>query len=147
MNATRFSFWARPNAMAARIGLEGEAVAATVRLWMAVAGGVLLLGFLLVRPRELELWVALGSSLLAALVTVAVRRAVRRPAPPWWLGAFSSVLDVSIVSLTLLALAAGGQPLAATNGRVFFSAYLLVLALSCLRQDARWCILAGFAAL
>ena len=147
MNATPFSFWARPNATAARIGLEGEAVAATVRLWMATGAALLPLGFLFVRPRELEIWVGLGSSLLAALVSVAVRRAVRRPSPPWWLGAFTSVLDVSIVSVTLLALAAGGQPLAVTNGRVFFSAYLLLLALSCLRQDARWCLLAGFAAL
>jgi len=147
VNATRFSFWARPSATAARIGLEGEAVAATVRLWMAVAAALIPLGFILTRPRDLEPQVLLACAVLAALVSAAVRRAARRPAPPRWLGALSSLLDVSIVSAANLALAAGGQPLAVTNGRVFFSAYLLVLALSCLRQDARWCLLAGFAAM
>jgi signal transduction histidine kinase/CheY-like chemotaxis protein/HPt (histidine-containing phosphotransfer) domain-containing protein len=147
VNATQFSFWARPSTTAARIGLEGEAVAATARLWIAVTGAVTSLGFLLIRPPETELWVGLLFSGLAALVSVAARRAVRRPAPPWWLGALTSVLDVSLVSVANLALAAGGQPLAVTNGRVFFCIYLLVLALSCLRQDVRWCILAGLAAL
>jgi signal transduction histidine kinase/CheY-like chemotaxis protein/HPt (histidine-containing phosphotransfer) domain-containing protein len=97
-------------------------------------------------PRDLEPWVGLAGTLTAALLSVAVRRFARRATPPPWLGFFTSLLDVSIVSLAQVALIAGGQPMAVAGGRVFFSFYLIALAFSCLRQDVRVCLAAGLAA-
>jgi signal transduction histidine kinase/CheY-like chemotaxis protein/HPt (histidine-containing phosphotransfer) domain-containing protein len=97
-------------------------------------------------PRDLEPWVGLAGTLTAALLSVAVRRFARRATPPPWLGFFTSILDVSIVSLAQVALIAGGQPMAVAGGRVFFSFYLIALAFSCLRQDVRVCLAAGLAA-
>ena len=78
---------------------------------------------------------------------VAVRGYARRSAPPPWLGFFTCVLDVSIVSAANLALVVSGSPLAVTNGRTIFSVYLIALAFTCLRQDVRMCVAAGVAAM
>jgi signal transduction histidine kinase/DNA-binding response OmpR family regulator len=80
------------------------------------------------------------------LAGVAVRRLARRPSPPRWLGFFTCLFDVSILSAMCFALVASGHPLAVTNGRVVFCVYFLALAFTCLRQDARVCAAAGLAA-
>src|SRR6476661_2443829 len=46
-----------------------------------------------------------------------------------------------------LGLIISGSPLAVTNGRTIFSIYLLALAFTCLRQDARMCVTAGLSAI
>jgi signal transduction histidine kinase/DNA-binding response OmpR family regulator len=143
----RFSSWARPDAAAAKVGREGELLAARVRIGCAAAVSVIPLGTILVEPPDLEPWVALIGVFLALLLGVVVQNVARRPSPPRWLGAFTCVLDVSILSTVYAGLVIGGQPLAITNGRVLFCIYFLVLALTCLRQDARWCILAGLTAM
>jgi signal transduction histidine kinase/ActR/RegA family two-component response regulator len=145
--ATRFSFWARPDAAAAHVGREGELLAARIRIWCAGVAALVPLGLILFRPPDFEPWVGLTGALLTALLGVAVRGAARNPSPPRWLGAFTCVLDVSIVSAVHAGLAAGGQPLAVTNGRMLFCVYFLAMAFSCLRQDVRLCVLAGLTAI
>ncbi|HEY2737833.1 MAG TPA: histidine kinase dimerization/phospho-acceptor domain-containing protein, partial [Thermoanaerobaculia bacterium] len=145
--AQRFSFWARPDTAATRMGREGELLAAKVRLWCAGAAALLLTGDILTQPKDFEPWMGLTGALLTALVSVAVKHAARKPAPPRWLGVFTCILDVSVVSALHAGMIAGGQPLAAVAGRTIFCFYILVLAFTCLRQDVRLCLLAGLTAI
>jgi signal transduction histidine kinase/CheY-like chemotaxis protein/HPt (histidine-containing phosphotransfer) domain-containing protein len=105
------------------------------------------LGTILFQPFDVEPWIGLGGALLTVLLGVAVWSFARRAAPPPGLGFLTCVLDVSIVSAANLAMIASGHPLGVTNGRVLFSVYLLALAFTCLRQDARMCVAAGLAAM
>ncbi len=144
--ASRLRAWARPDPVSARVGREGELLAATVRIGSAAVAALIPLGNLVSHPRDLEPWVGMAGALLAVLLGVAVRRFARRSSPPPWLGFFTSLLDVSIVTAAQVALVAAGQPLAVVGGRVFFSFYLIALAFSCLRQDVRICVAAGLTA-
>jgi signal transduction histidine kinase/DNA-binding NarL/FixJ family response regulator len=144
---TRLRVWARPDSASARAGREGELFAASVRIWIAAVAGLIPLWHILFQPPDLEPRVALACVLLTLLLAFGVRSFARRTQPPQWLGFFTCILDVSIVSLANLALVAGGQALAVTNGRVLFCVYFLALAFTCLRQDVRMCLAAGLAAL
>jgi len=145
--AQRFIFWARPDKSAARIGREGELLAAKVRLWCAGAAAFLTAANILTQPGDFEPWLGLTGALLTALVSVAVKQAALQPLPPRWLGAFSCILDVSIVSALHAGMIAGGQPLAAVAGRTIFCFYILALTFTCLRQDIRLCLLSGITAI
>jgi signal transduction histidine kinase/CheY-like chemotaxis protein/HPt (histidine-containing phosphotransfer) domain-containing protein len=121
--------------------------AANVRIGCLAVSSLIPLGNILFQPPDFEPRVALTCVLLALLLAVVVRSFARRAQPPRWLGLFTCILDVSMVSLANLALIAGGQGLAVTNGRVLFCFYFLALGFSCLRQDVRLCIVAGLAAI
>ncbi len=139
--------WTRPDPASARVGREGELLAARVRIGCAAAAALGPLGSILFQPPDREPWIGLSGALLTALLGIAVLGFARRSTPPPWLGFFTCVLDVSIVSAANLALIVSGSPLAVTNGRTIFSVYLLALAFSCLRQDARMCVTAGLSAI
>jgi HPt (histidine-containing phosphotransfer) domain-containing protein len=143
----RSRLWARPDPASARAGREGELLAASVRIWSAAVAALAPLGSLLAQPADREPWIGIAGALLTVLLGVAVRGFARRSAPPPWLGFFTCVLDVSIVSAANLALIVSGSPLAVTNGRTIYSVYLIALAFSCLRQDVRMCITAGLSAM
>jgi signal transduction histidine kinase/DNA-binding response OmpR family regulator len=143
----RSRLWTRPDPASARVGREGELLAASVRIWSAAAAALAPLGSFLAQPSDREPWIGIAGALLTVLLGVAVRAFARRSAPPPWLGFFTCVLDVSIVSAANLALIVSGSPLAVTNGRTIFSVYLIALAFSCLRQDVRMCVTAGLAAM
>jgi signal transduction histidine kinase/HPt (histidine-containing phosphotransfer) domain-containing protein/ActR/RegA family two-component response regulator len=139
--------WARPDPASARAGREGELLAARVRIGSAAVAALAPLTTLITQPSDPEPWIGIGGALLAALLGVAVLGLARRASPPPWLGFFTCVLDVSIVSGVNLALILSGSPLAVTNGRTIFSIYLLTLAFTCLRQDLRMCLVAGISAI
>ncbi|HSU84861.1 MAG TPA: ATP-binding protein [Thermoanaerobaculia bacterium] len=143
----RPQLWSRPDPASARVGREGELLAARVRIWAAGVAALGPLGAILFQPPDLEPWIALAAALTTVLLGVAVLAFARRSAPPWWLGFFTCVLDVSILSAAHLALIVSGHPLAVTNGRTLFSIYLIALAFTCLRQDARMCVVAGLSAM
>jgi signal transduction histidine kinase/CheY-like chemotaxis protein/HPt (histidine-containing phosphotransfer) domain-containing protein len=144
---TRLRGWARPDPASAKIGREGELLAATVRIWTAAGAGLIPLGILLLQPHDLEPWVGLAGALMTVFLGLAVRSFARRASPPPWLGFFTCVFDVSVLSVVSLVLIASGHPLALINGRVLFLIYFLALAFSCLRQDVRLCIVAGLTAM
>jgi signal transduction histidine kinase/HPt (histidine-containing phosphotransfer) domain-containing protein/ActR/RegA family two-component response regulator len=139
--------WARPDPASAQVGREGELLAARVRIWTAGAAALGPLGSLVFQPADREPWVGLAGSLATVLLGIAVLAFARRSSPPRWLGFFTCVLDVSIVSAAHLGMIVSGSPLAATNGRILFCVYFLALAFTCLRQDARMCITAGLSAI
>jgi signal transduction histidine kinase/DNA-binding response OmpR family regulator len=142
----RLRAWGRPDPASVRAGREGELLAASVRIVSAAIAGLYPLGNLLAHPTETEPWVGFSGALLNVLLGVAVHRLARRAEPPRFLGLFTCLLDVSVVSAVNLALVAAGQTLAVTNGRVIFCIYFLALAFTCLRQDMRVCAAAGAAA-
>jgi signal transduction histidine kinase/CheY-like chemotaxis protein/HPt (histidine-containing phosphotransfer) domain-containing protein len=144
--STHSGVWPRPDAASIRVGREGEIFAANVRIWVAAVGAVIPLGEIFFQSPDLEPWIALAALAVTVLAGLAVRRLARRPSPPRWLGFFTCLFDVSTVGVLNLVLIASGQPLAVTNGRVFFCFYFLALAFTCLRQDSRMCAVAGLAA-
>ena len=145
--ARRLRAWARPDPASARVGREGELLAASVRIWAAAVASLMPLGNILFQPPDLEPWVGLAGVLSTLFLGIAVKRFARRASPPWWLGFFTCILDVSIVSAANLALIAGGQPMAVVGGRVIFLFYFLALGFTCLRQDLRMCTVAGLTAM
>jgi two-component system cell cycle response regulator len=83
----------------------------------------------------------------AVLLGLMVLALSLRPAPPRWLGLFSSLLDVSLVSAVNVGFVLAGHPLTATNSQVVYSIYFLCLTGTCLRLDTRLCLAAGAAAI
>jgi len=115
---------------------------AKVRIGLTVAA---VLTVLLAPPAEPGVFAGGYSAML--LVAVIVLLLARRAAPLPGLGLFSCLLDVSLVTLIHAGLIFAGNPLLATNSRTVFNVYFLVLALTCLRLDARLCVAAGLAAI
>lgn len=144
---TLAELWHRPAPQLVAIGREGEILAAKVRVWVALTAVLVPMINLVLQPGEVEPWIGFGSAFVILVAGTITKRLALRSAPPPWLGAFSCVFDISVVSAANLAFILGGQPLAATSGRVFFSIYFLALGLSCLRQDARFCFIAGLTAM
>jgi CheY-like chemotaxis protein len=145
--ATRLNFWAPPNPTSAKIGREGEIFAAKVRLWTAAVATLIALWILLRTPPQFEAWLGLIYAIATLLMGVVVLRAARRPSPPRWLGAFTCVFDVSMVSAVFAALVVAGQTTAVLHSRAGFNLYFIALAFTCVRQDVRLCLLAGLSAL
>jgi signal transduction histidine kinase/CheY-like chemotaxis protein/HPt (histidine-containing phosphotransfer) domain-containing protein len=144
--ATRLRFWAPPDPTSAKIGREGELFAAKVRFWTAAVSPLIPLWLVLRDPR-FQSWLGLTYTLVTLLMGVVVLRAARKSPQPRWLGAFTCVFDVTMVSAIPVAMMVVGEPALALNGRVGFSLYFIALALTCVRQDVRLCVLAGITAI
>jgi two-component system cell cycle response regulator len=139
--------WKAPDPQTRDHGREGEIVFARVRLVMIAAIALIPVKSVLIDRRNPDNWVGLGVALAAVLLGVGVLALARRPAPPRWLGLFSCLLDVSLVSAVNVGFLLAGHPLTATNSQVVFSIYFLCLTGTCLRLDTRLCLAAGVAAL
>jgi diguanylate cyclase (GGDEF)-like protein len=135
--------WRRPDAVLADAARQSELVVAQVRVAVTVLLLLVPLSNLFTNPEVTEHRVGMAVTVAALLAAVAVYAAVRRDRRPHWLGAFSTVFDVTLVSAALLTYVLTEQPLVATNSRVVFEAYFLAIAATCLRYDVRLCLLAG----
>ena len=91
------------------------------------------------KNRRLVLWVAAAALAEALVVYSAVRRSWGRG----WIGFFSGLLDVSLVTACLWMFLRLGQPLNAITDTVIFSVYLLAIAATSLRYDWRISVLVG----
>ncbi len=135
--------WRDPDPAMLDAGSTGEKVIAWIRM---VAAAMLLtvpVGSLIARPDRSENWLGTVVTSIALLLAIVVFFAVRRDQRPRWLGATCTVFDVTLVSAILLTWVLTDQPLVATNSRMAFECYFLALAATCLRYDARLCILSG----
>ncbi len=145
---TRFrGLLAPPEVELVHAGLRGEWLIAGVRL--------LIVGALLYLPLQLyasesgsgmaviTLWVGVAALAEALVIYSAVRRAWGRH----WIGFFSGVLDVTLVTLALWVLVMRGDPFGAVHDIVLFPAYLLAIGATSLRYDWRICALTGVAAI
>lgn len=122
---------------------EGEIVASKVRLAIVGLASFVPIGAAILNPRDPEPWIGLLFSGVNLGIGLWFAWLAHRPVPPAWLMLASCLLDVTIVSAVHAGFVLSGQPLAATNGRVAFSVYLIALSLTVLRQDPRLCILSG----
>ncbi len=99
---------------------------------------------------EFEIWensVGFAVTLAAFLFALVWFRLVRRGTARYWFGLASSVVDVTLVSLALASFLVLDRPHTAVNSKVTFEAYFLAIAATCLRYDARICLLAGLLAI
>ena len=139
--------WVAPDFQSIAFGRQGEVLAAKVRLGITALVSLIPIESLLLRTPGSEARIGLGAAALALAFGAVVLRLAKRPKPPAWLGLFTCLLDVSTVSMVNVGFVLGGNPLAATNSRVVFCGYFVALALVCLRQDRRWCLIAALAAM
>jgi two-component system cell cycle response regulator len=139
--------WKAPDSQTRDHGREGEIVFARVRLVIAAVILLIPLKSVLLDAGSSDNWVGLAVGLTAVVIGAGVLALARRPDPPRWLGLFSSLLDVSLVSAVNVGFLLAGHPLTATNSQVVFGIYMLALIGTCLRLDARLCVAAGAAAL
>ncbi|MEM9556648.1 MAG: GGDEF domain-containing protein [Acidobacteriota bacterium] len=95
------------------------------------------------REGQFVLWVAVAALAEALVIYTAVRRSWGRG----WIGFFSGILDVSLVTLALFISVRSGQPLEAITDSAIFPIYLLAISATSLRYDYRVSILTGAAAL
>jgi diguanylate cyclase (GGDEF)-like protein len=135
--------WRDPDPTMLDAGSTGELVVAYVRIVATLLLLTVPVGNLIVHPELSENWIGIIVTLIAALLAIVVFFAVRRDQRPRWLGVTCTIFDVSIISAALLSYVLTNQPLVATNSRVAFECYFLAMAATCLRYDARLCILAG----
>jgi len=135
--------WRDPDPTMLDAGSKGERVIAWVRILATAMLLTVPVGNLIARPDLSENWLGMVVTAVALLLAIAVFFAVRRDQRPRWLGATCTIFDVTLVSAILLTWVLTDQPLVATNSRVAFECYFLALAATCLRYDARLCLLAG----
>ncbi len=139
--------WAKPDFQSLAFGRKGELLAAKVRLWAMALAALIPLHSVLFRPPEAEARIGLAAAAAVLALGAFVLWLAQKATPPAWLGLFTCLLDVSIVSFVNAGFVLAGNPLAAANSRVVFCCYFVALALACLRQDWRWCLIATLAAI
>jgi diguanylate cyclase (GGDEF)-like protein len=139
--------WEAPDSQTRDYGREGEIVFARLRLVIVAVIALIPLKSVLIDRRNPDNWVGLAVAAAALLIGATVLWLARRPDPPRWLGLFSSLLDVSLVSTVNAGFLAAGHPLTATNSQVVFSIYFLTITATCLRLDTRICLAAGAASI
>jgi diguanylate cyclase (GGDEF)-like protein len=126
---------------------RNEVVVAQIRLvvlaLMCLAPIVEIVG----APGTVDSWFGLAFVLAALGFGVVVHVAARRGSARSHLGLFSSLLDVTMVSLGLAFFLIIDRPLTATNSFIIFPVYLLAIAATSLRYDPRICLIAGVVAM
>jgi len=141
------SVWHGPESFLLDVSASGERLVARIRLAVTL---VLLASPILAiadNPGNLEhfigLLVVLAAVAFSGMLLWMVERELYRP----WLGFATAAVDVSIVSLALVMYLLAGRPHIAVNSLVVYPAYFIALAATCLRYDARICIMAGLLAM
>jgi two-component system cell cycle response regulator len=126
-------------------GATGELVVARSRLVLSALLFILPVGNLFEGSPGPETWLGFGGVCIAVVVSIVVFMAVRRGFRPAWLGIATSLFDVSIITgllVTFLAI----DPHIAVNSRTTFEVYFLAIGATCLRYDARICVITGLVA-
>ena len=128
-------------------GHRGEWMIAGMRVLIVLAMLSMPLNAYLQSPleagRRMVMWVAVAALAEALVIYSAVMRSWGRN----WIGFFSGVLDVSLVTLSLWIFIRLEQPMSAIGDLVIFPVYLLAIGATSLRYDWRICLLTGAAAI
>ena len=126
-------------------GAGGEKLVAVTRLVFWIFIGLAPLTAVLTGGRETprEIWIALAAVAIAialsAWVVVILRRDVRVPT----IGFITGAGDITVVTLTLLAVAVAGRPMVAIDSQAAWAVYLLGILATSLRYDFRICLFVG----
>lgn len=122
---------------------EGELLVARVRTWLTLLLLLAPLSSLAIEPGEPQHYVGLGVVLIAVAAAVSLERALQRHNFPHRIAFYSSLADVTLVSLALFAFWLVGLPIVTTNSRVAWEVYLVAIAASALRYDQRVTFVTG----
>lgn len=139
--------WSRPDPDLVDAGQRGEWMIAGIRLLMVLV----IMAFPLHQYVQSQgeqsdrviLWVAVAALAEALVIYSAVMRSWGRS----WIGFFSGVLDVSLVTLSLWLFLRLDRPLDAVNDLVIFPVYILAIGATSLRYDWRISVLVGTTAI
>ncbi|MFQ5890243.1 MAG: GGDEF domain-containing protein [Gemmatimonadota bacterium] len=139
-------FWRDPESRLLQAGGEGELTLARIRV--LILAGLLLfaLSAQLKFPDQAMVKGGLGLAAAATVIGIATLIGVRRSLYRPWIGFFTSLLDVSMVSVALALFLLIGDPLAAMNSAVVFPLYFLAIAATSVRLDHRVCAFTGLVA-
>lgn len=133
------TLWESPDSVVRELAREGEIRAAQMRLVVAATG---MLAVTLAPSFPTRIY-AIG---YAVMFAAALAELLFVPKPPQWLNTVTCLFDITLLNVMSVILVFNSSPLSVTNSRAFFSVTLLVLSLTCLRQDARLALLSGFMA-
>jgi diguanylate cyclase (GGDEF)-like protein len=126
---------------------DGEMLVARVRTWLTLLILLIPVFTLAFSSTAPEHWLGLGLALLAVIGAAALDWAVRRGLYRPGLSLFTSLTDVTIVTLALASFWLIDLPIVTINSRVAFEVYFLAITASALRYSPRICALAGTAAM
>jgi diguanylate cyclase (GGDEF)-like protein len=140
-------FWAwliePPDEVIADAARDGELLVARVRTWLTLLLLAIPLFSIALNPVAAKHWLGLalaGVAFVAAvLIEKAVKRGLHRPGLPF----ATTIADVSVISLGLMAFWFIDLPIVSTNSRVIFEAYFVAIAASALRYSPPVCLVAG----
>ena len=134
--------WPAPDPALAVASAQGEIAVARGRLWLTLL--VLAIPFAaLASGITPEAVVGTGFAAFAVLLAIVIDRIVARRRHIPGLGFITSIADVTLVSLLQVGYLLIGMPTVAANSRTTYSVYLLALAATAMRWDARVCVAAG----
>ena len=134
---------APPDEVLADAAREGELVVGRVRTWLTLLLTLSPVTALLVEPDASQNYIGLVVAVCAVAVAILLERLLQRGLYRSGISFVSAIMDVSLVSLGLLAFWFIGRPIVTTNSRVIFECYFLAIGASALRYDPRVTIVAG----
>jgi diguanylate cyclase (GGDEF)-like protein len=135
--------WHRPDHTLEAAGVEGEIVVARIRVLVMALLLIAPIWNLATDPTEPMFVTGFIVTLVAALISVAIWRAILRGRSRAWIGFASSGFDVTMISTALTSFFIVSSPMVALNSKVTFEMYFLAITATSLRYDARICIAAG----
>ena len=138
---------APPDEALADAAREGELLVARIRTWCTILLTVAPVLSLLLDGDVRHNLPGLGIALAAVLTAVTIERVLQRGYYHVGISFFTSILDVTIISLGLLAFWVVGTPVVSTNSRVLFECYFLAIGATALRYDPRVTVVAGLVAI
>ena len=144
----RLGAWlvAPPDEALADAARDGELLVARVRTWLTLSLLLIPLLSLALDPGAAQHYVGLVVSLSALTTAVLIERALQRRAFRTSMAFYSSIADVSLVSLGLFAFWLVDRPIVTVNSRVMWEVYLIAIAASALRYDPRVTLTTGVVA-
>jgi diguanylate cyclase (GGDEF)-like protein len=144
----RLGAWliAPPDEALADAARDGELLVARVRTWLTLSLLLIPLLSLALDPAAAQNYVGLVVALSALTIAVLIERALQRRAFRTSMAFYSSIADVSLVSLGLFAFWLVDRPIVTTNSRVMWEVYLIAIAASALRYDPRVTLTTGVVA-
>lgn len=138
---------ATPDEALADAAREGEMVVARIRTWstlLLITSPIL--SMLVDGNVDLNL-LGLGLAVAAVLTAVVIERVLQGGYYRPGIAFFTSILDVTIVSLGLFSFWAVGNPIVTTNSHVLFECYFLAIGASALRYEPMVTLTSGLVAI
>lgn len=127
------------------VAAGGERLVARMRVvfWGAI-WTIPFFTLLTLRDAPPEVFISFVASSFALLISVAFVIAVRRYRRVASIAFATTFFDITLVTITLAAIALAGRPAVAVNSHVIWPVYLLAILATSFRFDFRVCALAGF---